>query len=202
MLEKASRPCARAAALCVPRRCSSTARASSRRADELDRAVLRAVEAAFLHFEAGDSRRAEAQLVRSSSHSRRVQAGARALVVLARVRLYEAPDEARELFVQVVEEANDDRRTLALAHEGVAACSTWMFEGFEDALAPRRRRLALPADLGDEAWLRMCCMVGLSAETLLGRPTATETARSSPGLRSPPPACESSISLSSHSPRT
>ena len=72
----------------------------------------RAVEAAFLHFEAGDSRRAEAQLREVIAPLEPGPELARALVVLARIRLYEAPDEARELFEQVIDLAGADRQTL------------------------------------------------------------------------------------------
>ena len=44
-------------------------------------------------------------------------------MILARIRLYEAPEEANELFAQVVAEAEGDRETLAVAHEGFASCS-------------------------------------------------------------------------------
>ena len=40
-------------------------------------------------------------------------------MILARIRLYEAPEEANELFAQVVAEAEGDRETLAVAHRGL-----------------------------------------------------------------------------------
>ncbi len=145
-------------------------------ADRADDATRRAIDAAFLHFEAGDSRRAEAQLRDLVAPMQGGPERARGLVVLARIRLYEAPDEARELFGQVVEEAEADRQTLALAHEGIAACSVWTFERFADALRHTDVALELASDLGDEALVADVVMTLLTAETLLGRPTAGATA--------------------------
>ena len=97
-------------------------------------------------------------------------------MVLARIRLYEAPAEARELFAQVVEEAGDDRQTLAVAHEGVAACSIWMFERFDEVLQHTEVALALATEIGDDALVGDVLLARLSAETLLGRATAAATA--------------------------
>ena len=71
--------------------------------------------------------------------------------ILARIRLYEAPDEAADLFAQVVDEAEGDRETLAVAHEGVAACSLWMFERLDEVLRHSEVALALALEIGDEA---------------------------------------------------
>ena len=138
--------------------------------------VGRAVEAAFLHFRAGDSRRAEAQLREVIAPLEPGAELARALVVLARIRLYEAPDEARELFEQVIDLAGADRQTLALAHEGVVACSLWRFEWFDDALRHADIALSLAAEMGDLALLGDVQLTRLSAEALLGRATAVATA--------------------------
>ena len=78
-------------------------------------ALRRAVDAAYLHFESGDSRRAEAQLRDAIAPLAPGPERARATVILARIRLYEAPEEANELFAQVVAEAEGDRETLASA---------------------------------------------------------------------------------------
>ena len=141
-----------------------------------DEAVRRGVEAAYLHFEAGDSRRAEAKLRDLIAPLPRGSQRARALVVLARIRLYETPDEARELFAQVVDEAGDDRETLALAHEGLAACSVWVFERFEEALEHTDIAFALATDIGDDALVADAFLSRLTAETMLGRQTAAATA--------------------------
>jgi len=140
-------------------------------------AIRRGTEAAFLHFEAGDSRRAEEQLRELVAPLSASSGRARALVVLARIRLYEAPSEARELFLQVIEEAGDDRPTLAIAHEGVAACSVWMFERWDDVLRHTELALSMADDLGDEALAADVLLSRLYAETLLGRATASETAK-------------------------
>ena len=139
-------------------------------------ALRRAVEAAFLHFESGDARRAEAKLrdviapLPSGFHR------AKAVAVLARIRLYEHPEEARKLFLQVVDEAGDDRATLAVAHEGVAASSIWIFERFEEALEHTEIAFALASEAGNDSLAADVVLTHLTAETLLGRPTVPATA--------------------------
>ncbi len=141
---------------------------TDRRAD----IVRRAVEAARLHFESGDSRRAEAQLRDVIAPLEPGPLRASAMVALARIRLYEAPAEAKGLFAQVIEEAGEDRRTLALAHEGAAAYSVWVFERFDEALWHTDIALALADELGDEALAGDVLMARLTAETMLGRSAA------------------------------
>ncbi len=154
-----------------------------------DDAVRRAVEAAYLHFEAGDARRAETRLRDVIAPLPRGPVRAKALAVLARVRLYEHPDEARELFAQVIDEAGDDLETLAVAHEGVSASSIWMFERFDEALEHTGIALELASQLGDEALAADVLLMHLAAETLLGRPIektierASELQRSAEHLR-------------------
>ena len=114
-------------------------------------ALRRAVDAAYLHFESGDSRRAEAQLRDAIAPLAPGPDRARATVILARIRLYEAPDEANELFAQVVTEAEGDRETLAVAHEGFASCSFWMFKQLDEGLRHSEVALALALEIGDEA---------------------------------------------------
>lgn len=140
-----------------------------------DDAVRRAVDAAFLHFEAGDSRRADAKLRDVVAPLPPGPLRARALVVLARIRLYDAPDEARALFLQVIEET-DDPHTSGVAHEGLSACSVWLYERFDEALASSDLALAVADDLGDEALAADVLMTRLGTETLLGRTTAAATA--------------------------
>jgi DNA-binding CsgD family transcriptional regulator len=141
-----------------------------------DVAVRRGVEAAYLHFESGDSPRAEAQLRERIAPLTAGMLRAKALVVLARIRLYEAPYEAKELFSQVVEEAEGDPATLAIAHEGVAACSIWMFETFDEALRHTDIALELASALGDDALTADVLMTRLTAETLLGQDAARAVA--------------------------
>ena len=144
--------------------------------DRREDGLRRAVDAAYLHFEAGDSQRAEAQLLDLIAPLAPGPQRARAMVVLARIRLYEAPEQAAELFEQVVEEAEGDRETLAFAHEGVAACCLWMFERFDELLRHSEVALALAVEIGDEALAADVLMAHLAAEALLGRATAEMTA--------------------------
>ena len=144
--------------------------------EHLDDAARRAVSAAYLHFESGDSRRAEAQLRRVIAPLAAGPRRARAVLILARIRLYETPYEAERLFGQVVDEAADDRLTLAIAHEGAAACCLWLFERFEEVLRHLAIALSLARELGDEALAADALLSRLSAEALLGRATAEATA--------------------------
>ena len=145
-------------------------------ADRADDALRRAVAAASLHFESGDSRLAEAQLRELVAPLPPGVPRARAMVVLARIRLYEAPDEAAELFAQVIEEADDDRPTLAVAHEGAAACSLWLFERFDEGLRHSEVAWGLADEIGDEALSADVLVTRLSGEAVLGRATAQTTA--------------------------
>jgi DNA-binding CsgD family transcriptional regulator len=98
------------------------------------------------------------------------------MVALARIRLYEAPDEAAALFARVIEEADDDRPTLAVAHEGAAACSLWLFERFDEGLRHSEVAWALADEIGDDALSADVLMTRLSGEAVLGRTTAQATA--------------------------
>ena len=152
-------------------------------ADRVDDAARRAVDAAYLHFESGDSRRAETQLRKVIAPLEAGPRRARAMVILARIRLYETPHEAADLFAQVVDEAGDDRLTLAVAHEGAAASCLWMFERFDDVLRHATIALALAVELDDEALAADVLLGRLSAEALLGRPTAEATAEQAAALQ-------------------
>jgi DNA-binding CsgD family transcriptional regulator len=151
--------------------------------DRSDAALQRAVEAAYLHFESGDSRRAETQLRDVIAPLKPGTPRARAMVILARIRLYEAPHEAAELFAQVVDEVGDDRLTLAIAHEGAAACCLWLFERFDDVLTHAKIALALALEMDDQALAADVLLGRLSAEALLGRPTAEATAEQAAALQ-------------------
>jgi DNA-binding CsgD family transcriptional regulator len=126
-------------------------------ADRADAATRRAVDAAYLHYESGDSSRAEAQLhdVIAGLPSGRTRA--LALVRLGRVRLYAALHEATELFFQAISEAEGDKTILADAHLGVADCFWYRMEQLEDALEHATRAAELALELGDD---------GLASEAL------------------------------------
>ena len=135
----------------------------------------RAIDGAYMHFESGDSPRAETQLRSVIAHLEPGGQRARALVRLARVRSYRAQQEATELFLQAIEEAGDDGETLAVAHEGVATCLFRMREQLAKAVdhADLAARMAL--ELGDRGLAAEATGSKLLPETLLGRETARRT---------------------------
>ena len=135
----------------------------------------RAVDAAYLHFESGDSRRAEAQVREVIDPLAPGLERARALMVLAKIRTYEAAHEAAELFLQVVEEAEGDREVLARAHEGAASCCFWRFERLDAAVRHVEVAFTLAQELDDEALAADLLITQLGAETLLGRAAASST---------------------------
>ncbi|MEX2613624.1 MAG: AAA family ATPase [Gaiellaceae bacterium] len=139
-------------------------------------ALRRAVDAAYLHFESGDSPRAEAQLQDVIGRLGPGSDRARALVRLARVRSYEAQAEAADLFLQAVDEAEHDHGVLAVAHEGVAACLFRLRERLDDAVEHAQLAAKLAFELEDEALAAEAFATMLLPETLLGRETARATA--------------------------
>jgi DNA-binding CsgD family transcriptional regulator len=139
-------------------------------------AQRRAVDAAYLHYESGDSPRAEAQLLQLIE---RLSAGperGRALMRLARVRSYERQREAVDLFLQAIEEAEGDREILAVAHEGVSACLFRIRERLSEAVEHAELAAGLALEIGDEVLAAEALGSRLLPETLLGRETAAETA--------------------------
>ena len=145
--------------------------------DRGDDEFRRAIDAAFLHFESGDSRRAEMQLQAVVDALEPGLERARALVRLARVRSYEAQDQAARLFLQAIEEARGDVETLAIAHEGVAACFFRLRERLPEAVQHATTATELALDLGDEALVAESTGTRLISESLLGLETARETAK-------------------------
>jgi DNA-binding CsgD family transcriptional regulator len=144
--------------------------------DEPEKALRRAADAAYLHFESGDAQRAKASLRDLIGPLAPGRLRARALLVLARIRTYDAAAEATELFLQVVEEAEGDRATLAAAHEGVASCLFWRMERLDKAVHHAQVSFALAGEIGDEALAADVLTAKLGAEALLGRATAPATA--------------------------
>jgi DNA-binding CsgD family transcriptional regulator len=141
-----------------------------------DDELRRAVDAAYLHFESGDSRRAESQLEDVVRRLAPGHARAKALARLARVRSYDAQSEAVALFLQAVDEAGDDREILAVAHEGVAACLFRLRERLAEAVEHAELAARYALELGDAALAAESLGTLLLSETLLGSETATETA--------------------------
>ena len=167
----------RPAALLLDRAAELTPRA------QLEVAHRRATEAAYLHFEAGDSPRAEAQLGDLISRLPPGLQRARAILALGRVRVYEAPRAAAELFLQVVAEAEGDREALALAHEGVASCFIYLTESLDVIVEHDELALTLALALADDALAADVLTSKHTAETLLGRPEVGATAQSALALQ-------------------
>lgn len=143
--------------------------------DRAENGLRRAVDAAYLHYESGDSPRAEAQLRAVIAELPPGRVRARALMRLARVRAYEALAEAAQLFLQAVEEAEGDREILAVAHEGVATCLWRLYERLDEAVEHAELAAELALELGDEALAGEALGTRLVAESLLGRETAAAT---------------------------
>jgi DNA-binding CsgD family transcriptional regulator len=152
--------------------------------DDPDAAVRRGVEAAFLHFESGDAPRAETQLRGIVAPLEPGLLRARALWMLARVRTYDVPAEAAELFREVVDQAAGDPELLAAAHEGVASSLYYAFERFEESQehADAARRLA--RELGDRALEGDVLISTLGLQANLGDPAAEVTAGEAEALQS------------------
>ena len=144
--------------------------------DRADDAARRGTEAAYLHFEAGDSTRAAAKLQALIAQLADGEAQANALWVLARIRTYEAPLEAAELFLRVLQQAGTNRRILTAAHEGVASCFYYALERLDLTEEHARAALALAKELGDEAVWGDILICKLGAEALRGHPEASATA--------------------------
>ena len=144
--------------------------------DRPDDTHRRAIEAAYLHFESGDSHRAESQLRALVDELPRGNGRAQALVRLARVRSYEAQGEAADLFLQAVEEAKDDAQTLALGHEGYAACLFRLRTRLDESIDHAADAARIALEIGDERLVAEAVGSQLLAESLLGRETAALTA--------------------------
>jgi DNA-binding CsgD family transcriptional regulator len=135
----------------------------------------RAADAAYLHYESGDSSRAEAQLRAVISQLDAGRTRARALVRLARVRAYQALSEAAAIFRQAVDEAEGDPGILAVAHEGVATCLCQQYEQLDDAIEHAKRAVEVALDVGDRGLAGEALNTQLMAEALLGRESAEST---------------------------
>lgn len=159
----------RAAALLLERACELTP------AGERDDALRRSVDAASLHFESGDSRRAERQLRQVISELGPSANRARVLVSLGRVRSYESQAEAAELYQQAIDEGEGDDAILAVAHEGVASNLFRLRERLHVAVEHAELAAELALGLGDEALAAEALATRALPETLLGLETAAST---------------------------
>jgi DNA-binding CsgD family transcriptional regulator len=144
----------------------------SERDDDVHR---RAADAAYLHYESGDSSRAEAQLRTLISHLGPGRSRSRAVVRLARVRVYRALAEAAELFLQAIDEAEGDREILAVAYEGVATCWWQLYERLDEAVEHAERAVEFALAVGDEGLAGEALNTRLMSEALLGRESAAAT---------------------------
>jgi class 3 adenylate cyclase/DNA-binding CsgD family transcriptional regulator len=138
-------------------------------------AVRRSAEAGSLHFESGDSRRAAALLEQLLAPLAAGPARADVLARLARVRSYEDQGRAAELFLRAIEEAGGDRRVLAVAHEGVAACLFRLRERLPEAAEHAGRAAELADELGDQGLAAESLGTQVLARSALGHPDAPAT---------------------------
>jgi DNA-binding CsgD family transcriptional regulator len=142
----------------------------------VEEARQRAVDAAYLHYESGDSPRAEAQLRGALAELPAGPTRARAVVRLARVRADEALREAADLFLQAVAEAEGDRETLAQAHMGLADCLWYLYERLDEALEHAELAAGLALDLDDSGLAAEAITARWATELLLGRESAAASA--------------------------
>jgi DNA-binding CsgD family transcriptional regulator len=144
--------------------------------DRGDEALRRAVDSAYLHFEAGDSRRAEVQLRDVIARLRPGRSRAKALMRLARVRSYESQAGAADLFLQAIDEAEGEVEILAVAHDGVASNLFRLRERLEEAIEHAELAASLALGAGDEALAAEALATRVLPETLLGMESASATA--------------------------
>jgi DNA-binding CsgD family transcriptional regulator len=143
-------------------------------ADDRADAVRRAVDAAYLHYESGDSPRAEAQLNGVIAGLAPGGARARALMRLGRVLAYSALLEAAQTFAQAVEEAEGDREILAVAHEGVATCLFRLLERLVESVEHAELASAFALELGNASLAAEALGTQWAVESLLGRKGAAK----------------------------
>jgi DNA-binding CsgD family transcriptional regulator len=142
----------------------------------VDAAFRRSLDAAYLHYESGDSPRADAQLTKLIEGLPAGAQRARALVRLARVRSYGNQQEAAELFAQAIDEAGGAPDILAVAHEGLAACLFRLRERLPAAVEHAALAAALARDIHDDALAAEALGTQTLAEGILGMASAADTA--------------------------
>jgi DNA-binding CsgD family transcriptional regulator len=146
------------------------------RADDPAAARRRLADAAYYHFESGDSRRARALLETLLVQAAPGPERARVLTRLARVRAYD--DDLRapiDLGLQAIVEAGEDNVIRAQAHEGVAGALFKLRERLAEAVYHAEAAVALARDVGNEALLAEALGSQLLSEATLGREAATTT---------------------------
>ena len=152
--------------------------------DSGEESIRRSVDAAYLHYESGDSVRAEGQLRAIVDGLPAGPLRALALVRLARVRMYEALGEGADLFERAVVEASGDTALLGAAHEGFATCLWQLYERLDVAIEHAREAVDLALAVDDEPLageaLNTCAM----AELLLGLGSAGATIERAASLQS------------------
>jgi DNA-binding CsgD family transcriptional regulator len=167
----------RPAALLLDRACELTPK------DRPENSRRRAVDGAFLHFESGDSRRAETQLRDVIAMLPIGTLRGAALTRLARVRSYESQADAADLYLQAIDEADGDPEILAVAHDGVASSLFRLRERLGESVEHAELAARLALEIGDDALAAETLGTRLLPETLLGLETAQETAERASALQ-------------------
>jgi DNA-binding CsgD family transcriptional regulator len=145
-------------------------------ADRAEDARRRTSDAAYYHFESGDSRRARAMFEGLAAE---LPAGPERASVLVRLAFTRAYDDdvhaATELNRQALEEADEDSPTRAQALTSLAATLFRRREHLTEAVEHARAAVELAAALGDPALVGDALGVQLMAEAARGRPEAGVT---------------------------
>jgi len=144
--------------------------------DRAEDAGRRTADAAYYHFESGDSRRARAMLEGLAAELPAGPERAGVLVRLAYTRAYDDDvHAATELNRQALEEADEDSLTRARALTSLAATLFRRREQLAEAVEHSRAAVELAAALGDLALVGDALGVQLMAEAALGRSEAGVT---------------------------
>lgn len=144
--------------------------------DRAQEARRRAADAAYYHFESGDSRRARAMFERLATELPAGPERASVLVRLAFTRAYDDDVQAAsDLNLQALEEADDDSLTRAQALTSLAATLFRRREQLAQAVEHAGAAVELAADLGDLVLVGDALGVQLLGEAALGRSEAGAT---------------------------
>ena len=145
-------------------------------AERAAEAHRRTADAAYYHFESGDSRRARAMLAEVATQLPAGPERAELLIRLARVRSYSDDlQAATELFQQAAEEAGGSTLLAARALEGAATQLVRRRTRLAEAVAQAKAAAELARELGEETLLAEALGSQLLAEATLGRAEAAET---------------------------